>query len=199
MSQGVAGIRIIKDPEVAKLFADENRRRILHMLRHQEMSTTDLAKALDKNHSSIQHHLNLLIAAGLVESTKEEKVRNMVQSFYRATAQRFLISYSLTESLAKDDGYAQWREDMLQRMYEGFGTFGVKVPGEKRGRVMELMDTCTERQRKSFEEIVEQQSDPAKLDKQVEKALIQLMTNIKLSRDKDYTAAIKELDKLIGI
>jgi DNA-binding transcriptional ArsR family regulator len=169
------------------------------MLRHQEMSTTDLAKALDKNHSSIQHHLNLLIAAGLVESTKEEKVRNMVQSFYRATAHRFLISYSLTESLAKDDGYAQWREDMLQRMYEGFGTFGVKVPGEKRGRVMELMDTCTERQRKSFEEIVEQQSDPAKLDKQVEKALIQLMTNIKLSRDKDYTAAIKELDKLIGI
>ena len=199
MSQGVAGIRIIKDPEVAKLFADENRRRILHMLRHQEMSTTDLAKALDKNHSSIQHHLNLLISAGLVESTKEEKVRNMVQSFYRATAQRFLISYSLTESLAKDDGYAQWREDMLQRMYEGFGTFGVKVPGEKRGRVMELMDTCTERQRKSFEEIVEQQSDPAKLDIQVEKALIQLMTNIKLSRDKDYTAAIKELDKLIGI
>jgi DNA-binding transcriptional ArsR family regulator len=199
LSRNVAGIRIIKDPEVAKLFADENRRRILHMLRHQEMSTTDLAKALDKNHSSIQHHLNLLIAAGLVESTKEEKVRNMVQSFYRATAHRFLISYSLTESLAKDDGYAQWREDMLQRMYEGFGTFGVKVPGEKRGRVMELMDTCTERQRKSFEEIVEQQSDPAKLDKQVEKALIQLMTNIKLSRDKDYTAAIKELDKLIGI
>jgi len=199
LSQGVAGIRIIKDPEVAKLFADENRRRILHMLRHQEMSTTDLAKALDKNHSSIQHHLNLLISAGLVESTKEEKVRNMVQSFYRATAQRFLISYSLTESLAKDDGYAQWREDMLQRMYEGFGTFGVKVPGEKRGRVMELMDTCTESQRKSFEEIVEQQNDPAKLDKQVEKALIQLMTNIKLSRDKDYTAAIKELDKLIGI
>jgi DNA-binding transcriptional ArsR family regulator len=199
LSQGVAGIRIIKDPEVAKLFADENRRRILHMLRHQEMSTTDLAKALDKNHSSIQHHLNLLIAAGLVESTKEEKVRNMVQSFYRATAHRFLISYSLTESLAKDDGYAQWREDMLQRMYEGFGTFGVKVPGEKRGRVMELMDTCTESQRKSFEEIVEQQNDPAKLDKQVEKALIQLMTNIKLSRDKDYTAAIKELDKLIGI
>ena len=199
MSRNVAGIRIIKDPEVAKLFADENRRRILHMLRHQEMSTTDLAKALDKNHSSIQHHLNLLIAAGLVESTKEEKVRNMVQSFYRATAHRFLISYSLTESLAKDDGYAQWREDMLQRMYEGFGTFGIKVPGEKRGRVMELMDTCTERQRKSFEEIVEQQSDPAKLDKQVEKALIQLMTNIKLSRDKDYTAAIKELDKLIGI
>jgi len=199
LSQGVAGIRIIKDPEVAKLFADENRRRILHMLRHQEMSTTDLAKALDKNHSSIQHHLNLLIAAGLVESTKEEKVRNMVQYFYRATAQRFLISYSLTESLAKDDGYAQWREDMLQRMYEGFGTFGVKVPGEKRGRVMELMDTCTESQRKSFEEIVEQQNDPAKLDKQVEKALIQLMTNIKLSRDKDYTAAIKELDKLIGI
>jgi DNA-binding transcriptional ArsR family regulator len=41
---------IIKDPDVAKLLADPTRREILHLLRHQEMSATDLAKALNKNH-----------------------------------------------------------------------------------------------------------------------------------------------------
>jgi DNA-binding transcriptional ArsR family regulator len=79
LSIGVEDIRVIKDPEVAKLLADDTRRRILHLLRHQEMSPADLARALDKNFSSIQHHLNSLVVAGLVEQTREEKVRNMVQ------------------------------------------------------------------------------------------------------------------------
>ena len=52
-------IEIIKDPEVAKLFADETRRQILHILRRHEKSATDLAKSLGKSHSSIFHHLKL--------------------------------------------------------------------------------------------------------------------------------------------
>jgi DNA-binding transcriptional ArsR family regulator len=151
-------IRIIKDPEVAKLLADDTRRRILHMLRHKEMSPADLAKALDKNFSSVQHHLNQLLTAGLVKQTKEERVRNMVQHYYQATAHRFLISYSLTESLSKDDGYTQWHEDSLQKMYKGLEVFAIKVPEDKRTRVLELMDACVEMERKAFEEAVEKQT-----------------------------------------
>jgi len=199
LSDNSAGIVIIRDPEVAKLFADETRRRILHVLRHREMSATDLAKALDKNHSSIQHHLAILRSAGLIELTREEKVRNMVQPYYRATARSFLISYSLTEALTKDDGFTSWRADTLQRMFDGLETFGIKVPEEMRGRVRELMDTCYERERRALEEVVEQQNDPAKLDKHVQKSLIQLMTNIKLSHDREYTAAMEELHRFIGL
>jgi len=42
------GYLIIKNPEVAKLFADETRQEILHLLRHKEMSIADLAKALER-------------------------------------------------------------------------------------------------------------------------------------------------------
>ena len=197
MSRG-SDIKIIKDPEVAKLLADDTRRRILHMLRHKELSPADLAKALDKNFSSVQHHLNLLIGAGLVEQTKEEKVRNMVQPYYHATANRFLISYSLTENLSKDDVYTQWHEDSLQKMYNGLEVFAINVPEDKRARVLELMDTCVEMERKAFEEAVEKQSDPAKLDKQVQRPLLQLMTHLTLSKDRDHAAALRELNQLLN-
>jgi len=169
------------------------------MLRHKEMSPADLAKALDKNFSSVQHHLNQLLTAGLVKQTKEERVRNMVQHYYQATAHRFLISYSLTESLSKDDGYTQWHEDSLQKMYKGLEVFAIKVPEDKRTRVLELMDACVEMERKAFEEAVEKQSDPARLDKQVQRPLLQLMTHITLSKDRDHVAAMQELNQLLNL
>ena len=169
------------------------------MLRHSEMSTTDLAKALEKNHSSIIHHLQLLKEAGLIEQTREEKVRNMVQAYYRATAHRFIISYSLTDSLTEDEGFSSWREGLLQSMYEGLDTFGIKIPDEKKGVVMELMEKCYERERKAFEEILEEQTDPGKLDRHTQGNLVQLLVNMKLNRDREHVTTITELDKIIGL
>jgi DNA-binding transcriptional ArsR family regulator len=190
---------IIKDPEVAKLFADDTRRRMLHLLRHNEMSTTDLAKALDKNHSSIIHHLQLLVEAGLVVQTREEKVRNMVQAYYKATANRFIISYSLNETLTDNQTFATWREGLLQSMYAGLETFGIKVPLENKARVIELMEICYQFERKAWEEAIEQQTDPGKLDRRCESSLQQLVISMKLCREKEHSAAIQELDKIIGL
>jgi DNA-binding transcriptional ArsR family regulator len=192
-------IKIIKDPEVAKLLADDTRRRILHMLRHNEMSPADLAKALDRNFSSVQHHLNLLIGAGLVEQTKEEKVRNMIQPYYHATAHRYLISYSLSESLQKDDEYAQWQEATLKKMIPGFKVFNIDVPEDKKARALTLIGKCVEMERKAFEDAVERQNDPGTLEKQVQRPLLQLLTYITLSKDLDHTAAIQELKQILNI
>ena len=192
-------IKIIKDPEVAKLLADETRRRMLHMLRHKEMSPADLAKALDRNFSSVQHHLNLLIGAGLVEQTKEEKVRNMIQPYYHATAHRYLISYSLSESLQKDDEFAQWQEATLKKMIPGLKVFNIDVPEEKRLRALTLIGRCVEMERKAFEDAVEKQNDPGTLEKQVQRPLLQLLTNMILSKDRDHAAAIQELNLILNI
>jgi DNA-binding transcriptional ArsR family regulator len=189
---------IIKDPEVAKLFADDTRRRILHLLRHGELSATDLAKMLNKPHSSIQHHLALLMDAGLVELVRERKVRNMVQPYYRATAHRYLISYSLSDTMTKDDEYSTWHSDTLNKMFLGLSTFSIKVPEELQGRVLELLRTCYDKEKIALEEVIEEQSDPGALDKSVQMPLLRLMTNIKLCADQEYAAAIDELSKLIG-
>jgi DNA-binding transcriptional ArsR family regulator len=188
---------IIKDPEVAKLLADDTRRRILHMLRHKELSPADLTKALDKNYSSIQHHLTQLVAAGLVEQTREERVRNMIQPYYHATAHRYLVSYSLTESLQKDDEYAQYQETTLQKMVKGLKAFEIQPPQDKRTRILELIDKCVKMEQRAFEKAVEQQVDPASLEKSVQRPLLHLLTQITLSQDPEHTAAINELATLL--
>ncbi len=198
MSRGSDDIKIIKDPEVAKLLADDTRRRILHMLRHKEMSPADLAKALDKNYSSIQHHLNQLLGADLIEQTREERVRNMIQPYYHATAHRFIISYSLSESLQRDDEYAQYQELTLKKMIPGLKVFGFDLPEEKRARALALIRRCVDAERRAFEKAVEMQSDPSGLEKNVQRPLLQLMTNILLSKDAEHAASLRELDQMIN-
>jgi DNA-binding transcriptional ArsR family regulator len=188
---------IIKDPEVAKLFADDTRRGILHMLRHHEMSTTDLAKALEKSHSSIIHHLNLLKDADLVAVTRTERVRNMVQTYYQSTAKRFIISYSLSEAISGEGGVETWRADMLQNTMEGLKAYGVEVPEEERDRALKLMDTFFLREQKALEETVEQQVELGTSESWHNRQVIQLLSRIKLSDDREHAKVVRELKGLL--
>jgi DNA-binding transcriptional ArsR family regulator len=188
-------IRLIKDPEVAKLFADETRRHILQILRHHERSATDLAKALKKNHSSIVHHLHLLKEAGLIEETRTEQVRNMVQPFYRSVAGRFMVSYSLSEALA--DSYTAWQEEVQQRVIDGLSSFDLEFPIEKYGKVEELIAVINGLRRRAFEETVERQGNPKELGRHVYRSLVRLVTNLKLAQDPDYAVALDELNAIL--
>lgn len=191
-------VLIIKDPEVAKLFADKTRRQILHNLRHHELSTADLAKALDKSHSSIIYHLNLLRKAGLVEETRVERKGNLVQTYYKSTAKKFIISYSLSDSLSRDAGeILNWRREMLRKTLEGFQAFGIEVPEEEREQVLELLDVCYVREQKAFEEAIEQQVNPTKLERPVHSAIVRLLTQISLSQDEEHAEKIDELGNLL--
>ena len=191
-------VLIIKDPEVAKLFADKTRRQILHNLRHHELSTADLAKALDKSHSSIIYHLNLLRKAGLVEETRVERKGNLVQTYYKSTAKKFIISYSLSDSLSRDAGeILNWRREMLRKTLEGFQAFGIEVPEEEREQVLELLDVCYVREQKAFEEAIEQQVNPIKLERPVHSAIVRLLTQISLSQDEEHAEKIDELGNLL--
>ena len=191
------GIKVIKDPEVAKLLADETRRHILHFLRHHEMSATDLAKALKKNHSSIVHHLNTLKEAGLIRETRFKKVRNMVQPYYKSVAHRFHVSYSLSEALAENEGYTTWREEIQQRTLEGLGSFGFVYPENREIEVKELLEKANELQRKAFEETVEMQDNPTDLGRHVYHTLVRIITNFRLIQNSDYNEIMSMLASII--
>jgi DNA-binding transcriptional ArsR family regulator len=190
-----AEIRVIKDPEVAKLLADETRRKMLHMLRHREMSSSDLAKALDKPHSSIQHHLTLLREADLVEETRSERVRNMIQPFYRSKAQRIIISYSLSEALAEYEGIRTWKQESRRKLLDALQIIGIDIPKGDYERVEALLELCTEREKLAFEESLERASSP-ELEKHARMSLVHLLTHINLSKDREHARAIGELEKL---
>ncbi|MFP3951005.1 MAG: ArsR/SmtB family transcription factor [Candidatus Bathyarchaeia archaeon] len=189
-------ILVIKDPEVAKLLADKTRRSILRILRHHEMSTTDLAKSLDKSHSSISHHLNHLLEAGLVEETRVEKVRNMVQPYYKSTARHFHVSYTLNEIFGEDSDYVAWREGLIQEMLEGLKSFNINIPEQQKGYVQKLIDTAYTKQKKAFEEAVEAQTEVGNVNRHTNRGLIRLIANINLSKDPEHAEAIEELARI---
>ncbi|MBS7620114.1 ArsR family transcriptional regulator [Candidatus Bathyarchaeota archaeon] len=189
-------IIIIKDPEVAKLFADETRREILHNLRHHELSTADLAKILRKPHSSIIHHLKLLQNAGLVEETRVEKKRNLVQSYYRSTAKRFLISYSLSDSLEATE-FSTWQKELHKKIMEAIEVFGIKVKPEDKEKVLELLAEYHLREQKALEEIIERQRGAIKFEKPVQIEAVKLLTHLKIIRDEEYIKILRDLDELL--
>ena len=191
-------VHVIKDPEVAKLLADDTRRRMLHLLRHHEMSVAGLAKALDKNVSSIVHHLNLLVEAGLVEETRTKKVRNMVQPYYRSIGTRFHVSYSLSEALADDEDYSAWQDEFMQRMLEGLEAYGVHIPEGREARVRELLEICYLREKKAFEESLEQKG-PIKIGRNIGHSLVRILSYVRLSKDEEHKAALDELSDIIGL
>jgi len=190
-------VLIIKDPEVAKLFADRTRRQILHKLRHHELSTADLAKALNKSHSSIIHHINLLREAGLAEETRTKKVRNMVVSYYGSTARRFMISYSLSEALNQEGETAPWQEGMLQATMDSLESFGLSLSEEDREKARRLISTFFLRDQKAFEETLEKQLETVTPRSTHNFQIIKLLKQIRLSEDPEYAYVISELKELL--
>lgn len=193
------GLRIIRDPEVAKLFADDTRRQILHILRRHEHSTTELAKALEKNHSSIIHHLNLLREAGLVEETRTEKVRNMVVSYYRSTARRFMVTYSLSEALNQGGENIPWQEGMIQDALEGLAQYGVVIPENREDEVRKLMNTYFIRDQKAFEETIENRYETEGRRIYHNHRVESMLKHVKLSEDEEYTKAVKGLNDILRL
>ena len=193
MSQGTT---IIKDPEVAKLLADTTRREILHLLRHQEMSATDLAKALSKNYSSIIHHLNTLLEAGLIVVSREEKVRNMVQPYYRSVSHSYHVAYSLTEALSQDPDFSAWQEEYMDKLMLGLEDY-VVIPEDKRAEVKLLIRTCYMREKKAYEDRLNQRKGKAEISPHTTRNVAHILNHIQLLKDAEYMEAISKLSEIL--
>lgn len=84
---------VIKEPEAYALLADETRRKILYLLRVKEMTVSQIAEELGVTSQAIYHHMKKLLRGKMVEITREERVGHLIESYYRATAEDFLLSH----------------------------------------------------------------------------------------------------------
>jgi len=88
-------IKVVTDPEVIKLMLEDTRRRILSLLRNQEMTISQLSGILGKTPQTIYHHIEKLKEAGLVEVKRTEMKGNLVEKYYGRTADAFYINLYL--------------------------------------------------------------------------------------------------------
>jgi DNA-binding transcriptional ArsR family regulator len=182
---------------VGKLLADETRRKILRILGQEEMSATDLAKKLGKNHSSIVHHLNTLLDAGLIQMARQEHVRNMIQPYYKAISKDFFVSYRVTEALEEDPDYSAWTNGYLVRLVEGLGMYGVTLPDEETPRVKQLLLRCHIYNKKAYEERVLQKTNDKDIGRYAQRSIAHIISHVQLLDNTEYKKSIKELRSIL--
>lgn len=185
---------IIKDADVAKLLADETRCQILNLLKIKEMSVNQLAKILDKPASSIDHHLKVLKAAGLIELTYERRRGNIIERFYKASAKHYIVSYSLSErgvSLFKD-----WNNKLSEDIVSLMQSFGYKISDVS--KFTKLIEEFNVFKRMVFENLVSQNVDPSILKPPASFLLMDILTHLELYRSEKYRKIMDELLSIIS-
>jgi DNA-binding transcriptional ArsR family regulator len=161
------------------------------------MSATGLAKSLEKNHSSIIHHLSLLKEAGLIEVTRTEKVRNMIQPFYKSISHRFHVSYTLSDVLSEDPDFSAWQETFYLKMLEGLEDYKINLPLEREDEVKEKLKICYLLEKRAYEEILTQKTNFKNYNKRSGRSLAHILLNMRLLQDPEYVGAIKRLSEII--
>lgn len=88
--------KYIRDPKAFEAIADPTRRKLIYLLRAKEQTVTQLADALEKTPQAIYHQMGKLLAVGLVEVAKEERIGHFIETYYRATAEVFEFQHGTT-------------------------------------------------------------------------------------------------------
>ena len=87
------------DADQVRILLEPTRLRIVDLLNDGPATVKQLAAALDRPPSSIAHHCDQLLHAGLIQVVDTRRVRAIEERFYGRTAHTFLMG-----SLAKDLG-----------------------------------------------------------------------------------------------
>jgi len=185
---------IIKEPEIAKLFADPVRREILHNLRHREMTCCQLAKTLDKNLSSIAYHLNALEQAGLVRQSRTVVKGNLIERFYQSTAKEFIISYTLSEGLVPgSEDIVKFSREVCQGAVKSLGAFGYVVPKEREEKILKLIEKYASLEQMVFEELISEQKMPIQAEGPSIRLLLNVLMSIHLHGRADFRKLLDEI------
>jgi DNA-binding transcriptional ArsR family regulator len=116
---------VIREPEAFQLLADGTRRKILYLLRVKDMTVNQLASELGLSTQAVYHHIRKLLQGKMIEVTKEERVGHLIESYYRATAEDFLLSTGKIKAKSVRDR-ALVKEQMTS-VFKAYQKFGLDV------------------------------------------------------------------------
>jgi len=114
-------VKTITDPASIELLGEETRRRMIYLLRARELTISQIAEELRMTPQAIYHHIKKLLPAEMVEVTREERVDNFIETYYRATAEVFEFSFG-TGSKNQAQAKERMRETLL-----ALGKLGIEV------------------------------------------------------------------------
>ncbi len=113
--------------EAFKLLEDETRRRIIFLLRDNELTVKEISSELNMTAQNIYHHIRKLQDAGLVQVIDERRAGHLIESYYTVTADTFIYN----EDRIEERGF-QSSVDVLN----GLNELGIQVEVSEENAVM---------------------------------------------------------------
>jgi DNA-binding transcriptional ArsR family regulator len=82
---------VLTSPAELRALADPLRSTLLDLLLERAATVSELAAAVDRPRSTVAHHVNVLVDAGLLRVVRTRRVRAIEERFYGRTARVFQI------------------------------------------------------------------------------------------------------------
>src|ERR671923_1266992 len=80
---------VVTEPKQLRALADRLRATILDLLLERAATVGELAAAVKRPKSTVAHHVNVLVAAGMLRVVRTRRVRAIDERFYGRTARMF--------------------------------------------------------------------------------------------------------------
>ena len=128
---------VIREPEAYALLADETRRKILYLLRVKEMTVSQIAAELGVTSQAIYHHIRKLLKGKMVEVVREERIGHLIESYYRATADDFLLRHGKIKSQSLHD--KKLAEEQVTTVLNALKTIGFNLSFDA-NKISQLVD-----------------------------------------------------------
>jgi len=132
---------VIREPEAFQLLADETRRKILYLLRVKEMTVNEIAEQLGITSQAIYHHIKKLVKGNMVEVVREERVGHLIESYYRATAEDFLLTHGKMSPQSLHD--RKLAEEQVTTVLNALNKLGFKLEFDE-DKISQLVDVRTQ-------------------------------------------------------
>jgi len=145
-------VKVVRDPEHVKVAIEDTRSDILSLLRVNDMTISQLAENLDKDHSTIYRHIKKLEDAGYIEEVAQMKENHIPKKVYTRTADAFLLSPTSIDGGEPSDLTMDWERENARKILELLEIMDYSVDEEEE----EMIDILSN----IFAELKEKVSDP---------------------------------------
>jgi len=145
-------VKVVRDPDDVKVAIEDTRSDILSLLRVNDMTITQMAENLDKDHSTIYRHIKKLEDAGYIEEIAQMKENHIPKKVYTRTADAFLLSPTSIDGGEPSDLTLDWERENARKILELLEIMGYSVDKDEE----EMVDILSN----IFAELKEKVSDP---------------------------------------
>ncbi len=120
-------VEVVRDIDDIKVATEDTRGKILSLLKINNMTISQIADNLEKDHSTIYRHVKKLEKAGYIEEVGEEGESHMPKKVYGRTANVFLLLPSGSERGTPSELMLQWEKKQTENIIDILDVMGYQV------------------------------------------------------------------------